>query len=134
MLAVCGIIRRKGRVLVCNRSSGMAFPGFWEPPTESLDENETLEDALERVLFERLSVNPERMRSIGATDFPCEIAKEGGALADGSRLWGYEVELRRNYFHIYGYDDFRWIKPQHLKRLRILKPHVILLTLGGLLP
>ena len=58
MLAVCGIVRRKGRVLMCKRGAGTLFPGFWELPTEILEDGETAEDALERAFFERLTVNP----------------------------------------------------------------------------
>ena len=56
MLAVCGIVRRKGRILMCKRPACGMFPGFWELPTESLEENETFEDALERVFFEKTKV------------------------------------------------------------------------------
>jgi 8-oxo-dGTP diphosphatase len=119
MLAVCGIVRRKGRVLMCKRPAGVIFPGFWELPTETLDEGEAAEDALERVLFERLTANACGLRSIGAVDF---------AYGEGGRMLGYEVELCKNFIHIYGYDDFRWVKPQNLKRLKVLKPHVTLLT------
>ena len=54
MLAVCGIVRRKGRVLMCRRSSSVPFPGRWELPTEMLEDDDPAENALERVFFERL--------------------------------------------------------------------------------
>lgn len=131
MLAVCGIVRRKGRVLVCKRAASMAFPGFWEPPTEFLEDDETLEDALDRVLFERLTVSAKSERALGALDFSWKSTRGGAFPAEGVRLWGYEVELRKNFVHIYGYDGFRWAKPQDLKRLKMFGPHVTLLT-GGL--
>ena len=68
MLAVCGIVKKNGRVLMCKRSAGGQFPGYWELPTECLDGDETLEDALERVFFERLTVNLRQKRPWGAVD------------------------------------------------------------------
>jgi len=97
----------------------MLFPGLWELPTEVLEEGEMAEDALERGLFERLTVNLRSAKPLGAVDF---------CFGEGGRIMGYEVELQRNFFHIYGYDDFRWIKPRDLKHLRVLAPHVTILT------
>ena len=119
MLAVCGIVRRNGRVLMCKRGGGMLFPGYWELPTEILEDGETAEDALERAFFERLTVNLRSLAPWGAVDF---------SYGEGGRLLAYGIELCKNFFHIYGYDDFRWVKPEHLKRLRVLEPHVRLLT------
>ena len=116
MLAVCGIVRQKGKILMCKRPACGMLPGFWELPTESLEENETFEDALERVFFERLTVNPKRMRAVGAVS------------VKDIRLLAYEVELRKNFFHIYGYEDFRWVKPRRLSKMRIFEPHVTILT------
>ena len=116
MLAVCGIVRQKGRILMCKRPACGMLPGFWELPTECLEENETLEDALERVFFERLTVNPKQMRAVGAVS------------VKDIRLLAYEVELRKNFFHIYGYEDFRWVKPRRLSKMRIFEPHVTILT------
>lgn len=116
MLAVCGIVRRKGRILMCKRPACGMFPGFWELPTESLEENETFEDALERVFFERLTANPKRMRAVGAVS------------TENIRFLGYEVELRKNFFHVYGYESVRWVKLSGLGKMRIFKPHVMFLT------
>lgn len=119
MLAVCGIVLKKGRVLLCKRPVGMNFPGFWEPPTEVIDEGETLEDSLEKAIFERLTAIPQKIHHLGAVDF---------AYGEGGRLFACEVELQRNFIRIYGYDEFRWVKLQDLKRFRMLKPHVTILT------
>ena len=119
MLAVCGIVRRHGRILVCKRPAGGVFPGFWEPPTECLEGEDTLEDALERAFFERLTVVPQDMAPLGATD---------GFYGEDIRFLGYNVTLRKNFVHLYGYEDFRWVKPRSLNRLRMLKPFVTLLT------
>ena len=118
MLAVCGVVRQKGRILVCKRASGMQFSGCWELPTEILEGDDCAEDALERGLFERLTARTRALRPVGAVDFTC---------GEGFRLLAYGVELVKNFFHIYGYDDFRWVKPCHLRRIRLLEPHAALL-------
>ena len=114
MLAVCGVVRRKGRILMCKRASGMQFSGCWELPTEILEGDDCAEDALERGLFERLTVKTRALKPVGAVDF---------SSGDGYRLLAYGVELEKYFFHIYGYDDFRWVKPCRLRRLRVLEPH-----------
>ena len=119
MLAVCGIVRRKGRVLMCRRSSSVPFPGRWELPTETLEDDEPAENALERVFFERLTVVPKTLTPLGAVDF---------TLGEGGRMLAYGVELYKDFVHIYGYDDVRWVKVRDLKRFRALEPHVTLLT------
>ena len=125
MLAVCGIVRKNGRILMCKRSAGGQFPGYWELPTECLEGDETLEDALERVFFERLTVNLRQELPLGAVD--CGLFKSD-ANDEDVRLLGYEVELTKNFIHIYGYDDFRWVKLSNLKRMRVLEPYVTIIT------
>ena len=119
MLAVCGIVRKKDRILMCKRPAGVQFGGYWELPTEILEGEECAEDTLERALFERLTSKTKTLRPVGAVDF---------AQGDGCRILAYGVQLESNFIHIYGYDDFRWVKPSHLKRLRVLELHVTLLT------
>ena len=121
MLAVCGIVRRKGRILMCKRAASASYPSVWELPTEVLEDGETAEDALERAFFERLTVNVKNMRAVGAVS------------AENIRFLGYEVELRKNFFHIYGYEGFRWVKPSGLSVMRIFEPHVTLLTHSSML-
>jgi len=128
MLAVCGLVRRMGKILVCKRPSSGAFPGLWEFPTEVLEENETFEDALERGFFERLTSRPKNMHVVGAVDFTGGKGACGLVPGETVRLLGYDVELEKNYIHIYGYDGFRWVKPWALKKMRIFEPHVMLLT------
>lgn len=110
---------------MCKRSAGGQFPGFWELPTECLEGEETLEDALERVFFERLTVNLRQELPLGAVD--CGLFKSD-ANDEDVRLLGYEVELTKNFIHIYGYDDFRWVKLSNLKRMRVLEPYVTIIT------
>ena len=119
MLAVCGIVRKNDRVLMCKRPAGVQFGGYWELPTEILEGEECAEDVLESAFFERLTAKTRTLQPVGAVDFP---------QGEGYRILGYGVQLERNFIHIHGYDDFRWVKMRDLRRLRVLKPHVTLLT------
>ncbi len=128
MLAVCGIVCRKGKILVCKRPLGGAYSGLWEFPTEVLEENETFEEALERGFFERLTVRPKNMHVVGAVDFMAENSVCGLVSGETVRLLGYDVELEKNYIQLNGYDGFRWVKPWNLKKMSFFEPHVMLLT------
>ena len=119
MLAVCGIVRKNDRILMCKRPAGVQFQGAWELPTETLEGDASAEDSLEMAFFDRLTAKIQTLRPVGALDWH---------LNDDYRLLAYDVTLQKNFFHIYGYDDFRWVKIRDLGRLRVLKPHVTLLT------
>lgn len=120
MLAVCAIVVRKGRVLLCKRPAEGAYPGWWEFPTEPLDDEDTVEDALERGVFDRLSTNLESLESVGAGDF-----YDG----EGGRLFGFKVNLTNNFVNLYGYDAFKWVKINDLRKKGLFRPCVIFVNM-----
>lgn len=106
MLAVSGIVRNKGKLLLCKRNFTSAYSGMWEFPTEPIEDEETLEEALERHFFERLSVLPKSIKLIKAVDLP---------LYGGIRLYLADVELENCCLdNVYGYSDCRWLKVEDL--------------------
>jgi 8-oxo-dGTP diphosphatase len=54
---VAAVAARRGRVLVCQRSSGKRHPGKWEFPGGKVERGETPASALRRELLEELSVD-----------------------------------------------------------------------------
>ncbi len=53
---VIGIIRRAGKVLICQRPEGKSFAGYWEFPGGKLEPGETLRECLEREVWEELAI------------------------------------------------------------------------------
>ena len=51
-----GLIYREGRYLIARRNPGVHLAGFWEFPGGKREAGETLEECLQRELFEELNV------------------------------------------------------------------------------
>lgn len=64
-IVTAGIIRTSGNVMIARRASGEALEGFWEFPGGKLENNESLEDCLQRELFEELGIKAEIGEEIG---------------------------------------------------------------------
>ncbi|WP_407443158.1 NUDIX domain-containing protein [Fibrobacter sp.] len=120
MLAVSAIVEKKGRVLLCKRPAQGAFPGWWEFPTEPLEGLDTMEDALERGVFDRLSTNVDCMEPLGAADF-----YDG----EGGRLYGFRVNLTNNFVNLCGYDAFKWVKINDLRKKGLFRPCVMFVNM-----
>jgi mutator protein MutT len=54
-----GLIRHEGRYLIAKRKAGVHLAGFWEFPGGKREPGETLEECLQRELFEELSIRIE---------------------------------------------------------------------------
>ncbi len=115
MQAVCGIAHKDGKVLICKRSGDVPYRGYWEFPTELLEQEETLEDALERGFFDRLGVVPEREIGIfseKSMEFP-EI-----------RLFAYLISGNFKNLSLNGYSERKWISVNELSKFRLMSPCV----------
>lgn len=77
---VAGLLMREGRLLICQRRRGAAFPLKWEFPGGKVEEGESDLEALRRELREELSVEARQ------ADFFCQY--------DYSYPNGPEVSLR----------------------------------------
>lgn len=51
-----GLVYREGRYLIARRKAGVHLAGFWEFPGGKREPGETLEECLQRELFEELNI------------------------------------------------------------------------------
>lgn len=110
MLAVSGIVANRGRVLLCRRRSHGIHGGAWEFPTFEIEDGETIEDSLERNLFDCLSVQLEGPANYGAVAmtekpfvriFLCSAKIRGKIRVEGA------------------YDRCKWLKIKELDGCRL---------------
>ncbi len=64
-IVTAGIIQKNGNVLLCQRPEGSMLAGLWEFPGGKLEDEETLQQALERELQEELTIQVQVNQEIG---------------------------------------------------------------------
>ena len=57
LTVVAALIRRNGKILICQRAPGQNHAGKWEFPGGKVESGETAEGALERELREELAID-----------------------------------------------------------------------------
>ena len=110
MLVVSGIVMRKGRVLLLQRSALMSQSGKWEFPAFEVTEDETMEDCLERNIFDCLSVQVIGAETCGALPM---------VKLPFVRFFLYRVEIRGNVKLCAAYSRCKWLKIKELWRFRL---------------
>ena len=93
-------------ILLGRRSPSVNLAGFWEFPGGKQDPGETIQECLERELFEELSVP-----SIAGEIFHESIFKyDGGTI----NLIGLMTELLDTNFNLYVHDKIEWVEINEL--------------------
>ena len=62
--AAIGVVRRDGRVLICQRKSDDTLGDFWEFPGGKCEAGETLEECLARELMEEVAIKVRVVRKL----------------------------------------------------------------------
>jgi mutator protein MutT len=101
-----GLIRHEGRYLIARRKPGVHLAGFWEFPGGKRETDESLEECLQRELFEELGVRvdlpiPYRIvrhdypeRAVELHFFRCSIEEGSPAPVDCAEIrWVLAEEL-----------------------------------------
>ena len=108
---VIGIIRRAGKVLICQRPEGKSFAGYWEFPGGKREPGETVRQCLEREVWEELNIRIRPNLALPAVDhdyprgpirlhpYVCEhVEGEPQMLACQAVKWVEPDELRAHQF------------------------------------
>ena len=127
MMAVCGILERSGKVLLCKRLPWVRAPGLWELPTFEYEGVGTVEESLEQGLFERLSLKAEDLEFLFTQNMRNII---------GCRTWSYKVYRWTGRPFLSGYGAYRFVSPKNLHRFAMAPDSVTLVkkffSLGGI--
>lgn len=109
-----GIVRRNGKVLVCQRKKGARYALKWEFPGGKLEHGETVEQCLKRELWEELSI---RVQTIGDVEIQSASYDDGGTYEVAyCTVKEFEHEPKNNVF-----EQFRWVTVEELRKMDILE-------------
>jgi 8-oxo-dGTP diphosphatase len=115
-----GILRRKGKILACQRTHDAVYPLKWEFPGGKLEPGESSRDALRRELHEELGIQA----TIGGV-----LHRQDWTYPEGTANQAHDGSFRVTYHLI---DDFagepvnrvfadiRWVTPAELGALDVL--------------
>lgn len=104
------ILKKNGKLLVCQRKRGSRYELKWEFPGGKVEKNETVHDCLKRELKEELSI---LIGPIHRTEIQSYHYEDGGRFeVHYCFVQDFEGELRNNVF-----EDARWVTPKELQAL-----------------
>ena len=109
-----GIVKKNGKILVCQRKKGSRYGLKWEFPGGKFENGETAEECLKRELWEELSIQTlfvEKKETQSAT-------YDDGGVFDVAYCFisEYEGEPKNNVF-----EQIRWVTVEELRKLDILE-------------
>jgi 8-oxo-dGTP diphosphatase len=109
-----GIIRRDGKVLVCQRKLGARYELKWEFPGGKVEPEETSVQCLGRELREELSIE---LRAIDRIELQASSYDDGGTFEVAYCFVSeFDGEPTNNVF-----QDIRWVSLDELKTMDILE-------------
>lgn len=111
-IVTAAIIRRGEGVLLTRRAPGDRHQGSWEFPGGKLESGETLQQCLERELFEELGVLSKAGSVVCSSDF----TYDHGCI----RLVAIETSIESDDFHLSAHDRFEWVDLKHLLNYELL--------------
>jgi ADP-ribose pyrophosphatase len=108
-----GILRKNGKILICQRKKGGRYEFKWEFPGGKLENGETTEQCLRRELREELSIE---IHSIERIKTQAAYYEDGGIFSVAyCFLSGFEGEPQNNVF-----EQIRWVTLEELKHMDLL--------------
>ncbi|MGH2569331.1 MAG: (deoxy)nucleoside triphosphate pyrophosphohydrolase [Bacteroidota bacterium] len=108
------ILRRDGKLLICQRKQGARYGLKWEFPGGKVEPKETVIQCLERELREELSI---QLTALERLEFQTAEYDDGGRFEVGyCFVSAFEGEPRNNVF-----QEIRWVSLDELRTLDILE-------------
>jgi 8-oxo-dGTP diphosphatase len=101
-----GLIRHEGRYLIAKRKPGVHLAGFWEFPGGKREPGETLEECLQRELFEELNIRVD-------TPIPFRIIRHDYA-EKAVELHFFHCRIENGLASPLECAEIRWVYPHEL--------------------
>lgn len=101
-----GLIRHEGRYLIAKRKPGVHLAGFWEFPGGKREPGETLEECLQRELFEELNIRID-------TPIPFRIIRHDYA-EKAVELHFFHCRIENGLASPLDCAEIRWVYPHEL--------------------
>lgn len=101
-----GLIRHEGRYLIAKRKPGVHLAGFWEFPGGKRELGETLEECLQRELFEELNIRVD-------TPIPFRIIRHDYA-EKAVELHFFHCRIEKGFASPLDCAEIRWVYPHEL--------------------
>ena len=110
-LVTAAVIRDGENILVVRRAPGEKLAGFWEFPGGKVEQSETLQECLERELFEELNI---------ATKVSDIVAVSKYNYENGSiKLIALEAEILNGELTLSVHDKLQWLPPSEILGLKL---------------
>ncbi|MBN1396585.1 MAG: NUDIX domain-containing protein [Bacteroidetes bacterium] len=108
-----GILRKKDRILICQRKKGGRYEHKWEFPGGKLEEGETYEQCLRRELMEELEI---KIHAVERTEMQSAYYTDGGVFNVAyCFVSGFDGEPHNKVF-----EQIRWANLSELKNMDLL--------------
>jgi 8-oxo-dGTP diphosphatase len=110
-LVTAAIIRDGEKILVVRRGPGEKLAGFWEFPGGKVEHPETLQECLERELFEELDIATKVTDVVAVSDYHYE----NGAI----KLVALKAEILHGEISLSVHDKLRWLPARDILDLKL---------------
>jgi 8-oxo-dGTP diphosphatase len=110
-LVTAAIIRDGEKILVVRRGPGEKLAGFWEFPGGKVEHPETLQECLERELFEELDIATKVTDVVAVSDYKYE----NGAI----KLVALKAEILHGEISLSVHDKLQWLTARKILDLKL---------------
>ena len=110
-LVTAAIIRDGENILIVRRGPGEKLAGFWEFPGGKVEHPETLQECLERELFEELDIATKVTDVVAVSDYHYE----NGAI----KLVALKAEILHGEISLSVHDKLQWLTARDILDLKL---------------